>query len=325
MDVRTLDLSDDAALAAAYAVESAATAQSRPGWTPLGETARVTAWRALNGWRRTLLGAFVDAELVGFASCEEADDTPDTAWVNASVMPDQTGKGLGSALAAAAEAAAGPGVTRFVTSVHRPSPDELARLVHAFAAPLGYSVATTETVVELDVEQADLASTVAPAGHSVETYVGGVPEALRPEVGELKGLVDAQAPNGELSWAPTPVTPDEYADELGLWQRQGRKVIETVAVDGDRVVAWTCQLVPPDPVRPAQIEGTIVRSEHRGKRLGTAVKVANLRRARALGVRRVRTSSDDANQWMRAINAALGFLPVESEVLLHKQRPPQSE
>ncbi len=36
---------------------------------------------------------------------------------------------------------------------------------------------------------------------------------------------------------------------------------------------------------------------------------------------RVRTSSDDANAWMRAINERLGFVPVESEVLLQKRRP----
>lgn len=319
VDIRTLDLSDDAALAAAYAVECAATAQSRPGWVPLGEAARVTAWRALNGWRRTLLGAFVEGELIGFGSCATADDTPDTAWVNVSVMPHEAGTGVGSALAAAAEGAAVPGVTRFVMSVYRPSLDDVAGLIQAFAAPLGYSIATTETVVELDLEDADLAPTAPHDGYSVETYVDGVPEALRPQVGVLKGLVDAEAPNGELNWRPTTVTPEEYADELETWQRQGRRAIETVAVGDGGVVAWTCLLVSPDPARPAQIEGTLVRSEHRGKRLGTAVKVANLQRARALGVRRVRTSSDDANQWMRAINAALGFVPVESEVLLHKQ------
>ncbi len=35
---------------------------------------------------------------------------------------------------------------------------------------------------------------------------------------------------------------------------------------------------------------------------------------------RVRTSSDDQNVWMRAINDELGFVPVESEILLQKRR-----
>ncbi len=35
---------------------------------------------------------------------------------------------------------------------------------------------------------------------------------------------------------------------------------------------------------------------------------------------RVRTSSDNQNVWMHAINRELGFVPVESEVLLQKRR-----
>ena len=35
---------------------------------------------------------------------------------------------------------------------------------------------------------------------------------------------------------------------------------------------------------------------------------------------RVRTSSDNQNVWMHAINRELGFVPVESEVVLQKRR-----
>ena len=35
----------------------------------------------------------------------------------------------------------------------------------------------------------------------------------------------------------------------------------------------------------------------------------------------MRTSSDDANVWMRAINAELGFVPVESEVIVQQATP----
>jgi hypothetical protein len=33
-----------------------------------------------------------------------------------------------------------------------------------------------------------------------------------------------------------------------------------------------------------------------------------------------RTSSDDENVWMAGINADFGFVPVESEVLVHRRR-----
>lgn len=80
-------------------------------------------------------------------------------------------------------------------------------------------------------------------------------------------------------------------------------------------------MVAADPGRPAQVEGTLVRADHRGHRLGIGVKVASLLAARELGgSARVRTSSDDSNVWMRALNAELGFVPVESEVVVHKRR-----
>jgi hypothetical protein len=64
-----------------------------------------------------------------------------------------------------------------------------------------------------------------------------------------------------------------------------------------------------------------VLAQHRGRGLGRAVKVASLLGARDHGgATRVRTSSDDQNVWMRAINEDLGFVPVECEILLQKQR-----
>lgn len=106
---------------------------------------------------------------------------------------------------------------------------------------------------------------------------------------------------------------------------QGRTVIESVALDaGGAVTAWTCLLVAADPARAAQIEGTLVLSAHRGHGLGRAAKLASLHAALEHGARRVRTSSADQNVWMRAINEELGFVPVECEVVLHKQRVPTS-
>ncbi len=213
-------------------------------------------------------------------------------------------------------------MSRFVASAYRPTASEIEGLARNFAQPLGYTCATTETVVELDLLTAELPALQPPNGYTVSTYLNGVPEHLRAQVGVLKGLVDAEAPNGELGWQPTPLSAQEYQDEISLWQRQGRTAFESIAMAGQGVVAaWTCLVVGPDPERPAQIEGTLVRAQHRGMRLGRAVKIASLLTARDHGrAKHVRTSSDDQNVWMRAINEELGFVPVESEILLQKQR-----
>ena len=60
--------------------------------------------------------------------------------------------------------------------------------------------------------------------------------------------------------------------------------------------------------------GTLVRRDHRGHRLGTAVKIANLRalqQARPEATE-VKTQNAETNAWMVGINVRLGFGPVGS-------------
>jgi GNAT superfamily N-acetyltransferase len=56
---------------------------------------------------------------------------------------------------------------------------------------------------------------------------------------------------------------------------------------------------------------TIVAPEHRGHRLGTLIKVANLEHARAQRpeLRIIDTCNADTNPYMVAINEAMGFRP----------------
>jgi GNAT superfamily N-acetyltransferase len=322
VDIRPIQLTDAAALASAYEVECESTKHDRPAWVPLGDAARIAAWRAQNGWLRRLVGAYDAERLVGFATSLTADDTPGTSWIDVAVRPSNRGRGVGAGLARAAEKASPDQVRQFVASAYRPTSEGLESLLVRFAEPLGYERATTETVVELDLSAAHLTPVEPRGDYTVSSYLDGVPERFRDEVGVLKGLVDAEAPHGDLDWQPTPVSAEEYQAEIELWREQGRTAIESIALDHrGTVVAWTCLVVAATSDRPAQIEGTLVRSGHRGHRLGASVKKACLVAAREHGrATRVRTSSDDGNTWMRAINEELGFLPVESEALVRKRR-----
>ena len=115
---------------------------------------------------------------------------------------------------------------------------------------------------------------------------------------------------------------EEYAAEIALAQEQGRTTIESVALGPHgAVVAWTGLVVA--PTLPARH-----RSRGRWSWRSTADTVSGepsrSRRctppASTVARSRVRTSSDDENVWMRRINADLGFVPVESEVLVHRRR-----
>lgn len=322
MEIRPLDLADDQAMADAYSIECAANQRVRPGWVPLSQEARILGWRADDGWSNHLVGAWDGTTLLGFAAGMNAADTPDTTWMFAWVSPEHQRAGIGTALVRAAEDASRPSTTRFVSSAYRLAAADLDALVRGFLGPLGYTLATTETVVELDLRTTELPEPHGVDGYRVTTHVNGVPERFRKQVGRIKGLVDAEAPNGELGWAETPVTPAEYSSEIDLWVAQGHTVFESIAVEPQgNVAAWTCLLAAADDTRPSQVEGTFVVPTHRGQGLGQAVKLASLTRARQLRhVRKVRTSSDDENLWMRSINTKLGFLPVETEIVMRKER-----
>jgi len=322
MEILPLNVDDDRSMADAYAVECAANRNERPGWTPLGLAAWVLGWRADDGWRNHLVGAWDGDELLGFAAGMKASDTPDTTWIFVWVAPKNQRAGIGTALVREVEATSLECTERFTSSAYRPAAGEMDRLTEHFSQPLGYLLATTETVVELDLRTAHLPSPRVAGGYAISTHINGVPEHLWEQVGRIKGLVDAEAPHGDLAWAETPVSAAEYASEIELWMAQGRTVFESIAIDsqGD-VVAWTCVLVAADAARAAQIEGTLVVTAHRGHGLGAAVKLACLREARRLSsVQKVRTSSDDKNTWMRAINTQLGFVPVETEIIIRKNR-----
>ncbi len=60
----------------------------------------------------------------------------------------------------------------------------------------------------------------------------------------------------------------------------GAHARESIALDqrGDSV-AWTCLVVEADSTRPAQVQGTLARVEHRGRGLDRAVEVASRPRA----------------------------------------------
>jgi RimJ/RimL family protein N-acetyltransferase len=107
---------------------------------------------------------------------------------------------------------------------------------------------------------------------------------------------------------------DRYRAEEAMVARQGRVKISTGALAPDgRLVAYTDLVLTVHESERAYQWGTLVRPDHRGHRLGLAVKVANLRvlQESQPQITTVVTYNADVNAPMVAVNEQLGFVPVQ--------------
>ncbi|OLP47005.1 hypothetical protein BJM39_05995 [Salmonella enterica subsp. enterica serovar Javiana] len=149
----------------------------------------------------------------------------------------------------------------------------------------------------------------------MESFVGHLPAELLGSYCDCWNQLAVDAPTGEVEFEEESLSPDTYAEQLERLERQGRTMVHTVAVSpaGD-VVAYNDLVISADDADEVMQWGTLVRREHRGHRLGMAVKVRGLQGlARAAPTaKRVQTCNAEQNDQMVGINVELGFRRVEA-------------
>jgi RimJ/RimL family protein N-acetyltransferase len=120
-----------------------------------------------------------------------------------------------------------------------------------------------------------------------------------------------EAPMGDVDVEAGRSTPETVRERDALTEAMGRTMYSAVALLDGRVVAHS-DLATANGDNEAHQWGTLVHPDHRGHRLGAAVKVANLRNLQRErpDVERVSTTNAEVNAWMVAINDRLGFVPV---------------
>lgn len=328
MEIRRLDTTDPDELKQWYDVCVASVRAEQPGFVPkpFEEQVRQVVEPELGAERYDLVavdgGVVVGAVMVYLPM----EDNREIAWFVVDVDPARRRRGIGRALIARAEADVPSDRREFIVPTKVPAERVEDHPYHRFGEAVGYAVSTvsTERVLAWPVDRAVLDQlAVSPDGYRLESYVDGVPQAYRPSLGVLKGLIDVDAPTGDIEWEASPMSPEHYAEELRRHVASGRRLVESVALDASgEVVAYSEVVVPSMPERHLTQEGTLVRSDHRGHRLGLAVKIANLQALLELGVANpsIRTGNDDANRHMIAINEQLGFVPDVTEVMFVKRR-----
>jgi GNAT superfamily N-acetyltransferase len=188
-----------------------------------------------------------------------------------------------------------------------------------FAERLGYRLANTqvERRQQLPMDEATLARLEAEAAQHAAAYqwktvVGPVPDELVPGFLDLYNLMNVEMPTGEIDLEEGRRTPEVQAQQEEELREAGRTRVTVIAYTPDDVaVAYSCAVTAAADSDDTGVDqwATIVRPDHRGHRLGLAVKCALTRTLQDRFPDRdhVRTQNAETNAPMVAINEAMGF------------------
>jgi len=150
--------------------------------------------------------------------------------------------------------------------------------------------------------------------YEIRQFAGPVPDEVIETFGELVGMLVTEAPMGSMELEKEVLDRERIRADEARFEASGRTKYTTMAVAPDGSAAAYTDLVVPqyDPGRVYQW-GTLVRPEHRGHRLGQAVKARNLLwlQQERPDLRSLRTYNAEVNTHMIAVNDAMGFHPVE--------------
>ncbi len=151
-------------------------------------------------------------------------------------------------------------------------------------------------------------------GYELRSFTGPVPDDLVEGWVALESTLTTEAPMGDIERDAETADVAALRAQEAMLAKQGRVKVNTAALAPDgEVVAYTDVAVTVHESERAYQWGTLVRTDHRGHRLGLAVKVANLRLLQETQpqITTVVTFNADVNAPMVAVNERLGFVPVQ--------------
>ncbi|MGZ4494775.1 MAG: GNAT family N-acetyltransferase [Nocardioides sp.] len=322
METRLLDPTDDAEMRRFHEILWRAEKDDGRPWNPMWSFEEAAGiFREPTSDRRVVGVAAHDGSRMvgaGFLMLSMLDNL-DSAYVFVAVEPELRGRGLGAVvLDGVLEIAADEHRTQLLAGAGIPFEDRESSPVIAWARRHGFAQANVEIQRNLDlpVDPALLDEIAAEAArkhgdYEIRTYVGRLPDELLPSWCELSNTFLLEAPMGDVDVEAGATTPEAVRERDRVNDRVGRTVYSSVAVQDGKVVAHSDIGVAREAEEGHQW-GTLVSRDHRGHRLGAALKVANLRALteRQPEVRRVVTTNAETNAWMVAINDRLGFRPV---------------
>lgn len=326
--MRELDLKDEVSLRSWWEIGHAAES-GRPLdlWPDWGLSRRALPEPRSHG-RTRLFGAHEGGRMVGAGLLDVSDhDNLHLASLTAYVAPSDQGRGIGASVLAALErAAAEEGRTTLFSNAHVPLDGDSAG--SRFAAAHGYAVANQDTikVAELAGTEATWPGLAAQAAERSSDYrlhwwLDPLPEEHVAAVAELYSRFLGEIPLGDLDLRPQAFDVARIREGEARRRRTGRAhlLVAAEAAPGELVGYTDLDLALVAP-RMAEIDSTLVLPEHRGHRLGLAMKVLLHQRLRAEfpATELLVTGNADVNDHMNAVNEQLGYRPIDRVLELQK-------
>jgi GNAT superfamily N-acetyltransferase len=328
LEISDLDPFDDAEFDEFHAVFEAAQVFGREATATPWERDEMRAAMQEDATRRFRHGICgrADGRIVAIGTVEGSlRDNLDLGELQVNVLPEERRKGYGSAvLERCEEVARSRGRSTVLAMCDWPfsgHPEGNGDAGVEFGRAHGYRIALVEIQRRLDlpVEEETLDRLAASAaekhaGYTLRSWSGPVPDDLLQGWAEVTSSLMTEAPTGEIDREPETPDPAVVREAEALAFKQGRELYATAALDAEgTVVAYTNFGVNTEGSPRAYQWGTLVRPEHRGHRLGLAVKVANLRQLQAArpDLGQVVTWNAEVNEHMIGVNEEMGFVPVE--------------
>jgi GNAT superfamily N-acetyltransferase len=326
VEIRTVDIFDDAALAKWHASTESTMRhdQDDPVYWSLGEFC--LSLRDPNMPRlATLLVAEAEGDVVGTGwLAMPTRENLTLCEIDVHVSPDRRRAGIGTALfRRLRDEAVAHGRTSVIAGIVGPYEATPVPPGVPFAESLGLSFRNEEVRrrLQLPIETELLDRLIESTrthwtGYRLKTWEGACPEEYAEQYAAMIPLLSTEAPVGDLEFEPEQYDVKRLRDGEALSAAQGRRVFTTIALAPDGGIVGHTELVVSSPEhdpRQAYQWATLVLREHRGHRLGLALKARNHQAAQEAipGLdRSINTWNARQNPWMISVNEQLGYRPV---------------
>lgn len=329
VQIRPLDLASETDIAQLNALDEAMDRDRFGGSEPFTVEQRRAVLRDTPYWRMQHWVAVAEPmdggeTIVATASTHEAlQENLEAIHVGIEVHPAFRGHGIATALLEQAliPAIRASGRTLVDAGAEIPAegdPDDPALPANRLAARLGLSCKNIGVcrMLPLPLEESLLERLAAKAAekqgaYRIERWDDGVPEEHLAAYGRLLTQLELDDPSEELEFE----APEFPAERIRVMEQrhreQGKRSILAVAIAPDGTLAGNSevQFQEGEATTVGWQENTLVMPEHRGHRLGLALKVAThaALREQAPGLRALATWNSHVNPWMIAINEQLGY------------------